>query len=128
MTFDTFTYAEGLKKSGIPDEQVKALTEELTKALKSEDLATKQDIKDLAIATKQDIAELSAVTRQNIAELSAATKQDIAATKQDIRNLAATTKQDIAELKTDMTRWVTGMMAAQTGIIVTIVIAAIKLF
>lgn len=45
MTFDTFAYAEGLKNSGIPDEHVRALTQELTKALKSEDLATKSDVK-----------------------------------------------------------------------------------
>ncbi len=78
MTFDTFTYAEGLKNSGIPDEHVRALTQELTKAFKSEDVATKQDVKDL----------------ESVA------------------------KQDIAELKTDMTRWVTGMMAVQTGIVI----------
>lgn len=72
MTFDTFTYAEGLKNSGIPDEHVRALTQELTKALKSEDLAT---------------------------------------------------KQDLAELKTDMIKW----LAAQMGIMATIIIAAIKL-
>lgn len=81
MTFDTFAYAKGLKASGLPEEQVDALTQELTRALKSEDLATKQDIKDLA----------------------------------------ATTKQDIAELKTDMTRWVTGMMAVQTGIVIAVI-------
>lgn len=85
MTFDTFAYAEGLKSSGFSEEQVRALTQELTKALKSEELATKSDIKDFA------------------------------------------TKSDLAELKTDITRWVTGMMAIQTGIIVTIVVAAIKL-
>ncbi len=101
MTFDTFTYAEGLKNSGIPDEHVRALTQELTKALESEDLATKQDI----AAVRQEIKDLAVTTKQDIAEL------------------AAATKQDIAELKTDISRWVIGMMVAQTGII----IAAIKL-
>ncbi len=120
MTFDTFTYAEGLKNSGIPDEHVRALTQELTKALKSEDLATKQDI----VAIKQDMKNLAAAAKQDVASLAVATKQDIASVRQEIRDLAATTKQDIAELKTDMSRWVIGMMVAQTGII----IAAIKLF
>lgn len=41
MTFDTFAYAEGLKSSGFSEEQVRALTQELTKTLKSEELATK---------------------------------------------------------------------------------------
>ncbi len=72
MTFDTFTYAEGLKNSGMAEEHVRALTQELTKALKSEDLAT---------------------------------------------------KQDLAELKTDIIKW----LAAQMGIMATIIIAAIKL-
>lgn len=44
MTFDTFAYAEELKSSGIPDEHVKSLTQGLSKALKSEDFATKQDL------------------------------------------------------------------------------------
>ncbi len=142
MTFDTFTYAEGLKNSGIPDEHVRALTQELTKALKSEDLATKQDMKDLAMATKRDITatkqairvlaaatkqdmkDFAAATKQNVENLAIATKQDIASVRQEIRDLAAMTKQDVAELKTDMSRWVIGMLVAQTGII----IAAIKLF
>ncbi len=55
MTFDTFTYAEGLKNSGIPDEHVRALTQELTKAFKSEDVATKQDVKDLESVAKIEI-------------------------------------------------------------------------
>jgi len=76
MTFDTFTYAEGLRNSGISEEHVKALTQELTKALESEDLATKQDIKDLAVATKQDIENLATATKQDIENLATATKQD----------------------------------------------------
>lgn len=102
MTFDTFTYAEGLKNSGIPEEHVKALTQELTKALKSEDLATKQDIENLATATKQDIKDLAVSTKIEMAELS----------------------KEIEKTKTDMIKWVAGILVAQAGLI----IAAIKLF
>ena len=107
MTFDTFTYAEGLKNSGIPEEQVRALTQELTKALKSEDLATKQDI----ASVRQEIKDLATSNKQDIAALATSTKQDIA-------TLAATNKQDLAELKTDMINGALGEIFSSSFLLV----------
>ncbi len=101
MTFDTFIYAEGLKNSGMAEEHVRALTQELTRAFKSEDLATKQDIE---------------ATRQDIEALALATKQDIKIETEKLR-------KEIEVSKSETIKWVIGLMVAQTGI----VIAAIKL-
>lgn len=106
MTFDTFVYAEGLKNSGFSEEQVRGLTQELTKALKSEDLATKQDVENLAATTKQDIKDLAAATKQDIAELQ------------------ISTELKISEAKIDIIKWIGGMIATGCAIM----IAALKVF
>lgn len=101
MTFDTFAFAEGLKSSGIPEEHVKALTQELTKALKSEDLATKQDI----AAVKQDIKNLAAVTTKDIVRLEA---------KITVMNSNSTAS--MSEMKLEFIKWSMGMVFALSGI------------
>ena len=58
LRFDTLEYLETLKASGIPDEQSKAQTQALSKALEFQDVATKSDLLELKGVFKSDILEL----------------------------------------------------------------------
>ncbi len=57
ITFDTLAYVKTLREAGIPEPQAEAQASALAVVLKSgiNELATKQDIRELALATKQDI-------------------------------------------------------------------------
>ncbi|CAL7961639.1 conserved hypothetical protein [Gammaproteobacteria bacterium] len=83
ITFDTFQQAQRLQGAGFTENQVKAQIEnskEQTAAINElidDNLATKQDVKELALATKQDIKELELTTKRDIKELALATKRDI---------------------------------------------------
>jgi len=54
MTFDTFAYTKRLKKSGISDEHAEAMVDGLIEALKSKDVATKQDVEKEIEALKSE--------------------------------------------------------------------------
>lgn len=99
-TFDTLKYAEALKNGGIPEPQAKAQAAALADVLKEwrGELATRQDIKDLAAATQQDIKDL----------------------KQDLKNLEASTKQDLKDLEHRLTIRVGKMIARSTGITIAV--------
>ncbi|MBF0132190.1 MAG: DUF1640 domain-containing protein [Magnetococcales bacterium] len=60
ITFDTLEFAEELKAAGIPDEQAKAQTRALSRALESKGLAAQYDVERVRrdMATKDDIAKL----------------------------------------------------------------------
>ncbi|MEI8054454.1 MAG: hypothetical protein WCH10_00420 [bacterium] len=119
ITFDTFQQAQRLKEAGFTENQVKAQIEnskEQTTAINeliNDNLATKQDIKELELATKRDIKELELATKHDINELAIATKRDIkelaVATKRDIKELAVANKHDIKELELKLESKITSM-------------------
>lgn len=102
--FDSLGSYDRLKEAGVAEEQARAIIKTVNEIALGHDqnLATKQDINDLAVATKQDINNLAVATKQDISDLAASTKQDIndlaASTKQDINALAISTKKDISDL------------------------------
>ncbi len=57
ITFDTLAYVKTLREAGFTEPQAEAQVSALANVLKSGagELATKQDLRDLALATKQDI-------------------------------------------------------------------------
>ena len=77
------------------------------------DVATKQDVDNLAAATKKDIENLGAATKKDIEHLAASTKKDMA-------QLA--TKTEVLELKVAMERgfrrqstWMVTLFVAQNA-------------
>ncbi len=56
VTFDTLAYVKTLREAGIPEPQAEAQASALANVLRSGtgELATKQDIRELALATKHD--------------------------------------------------------------------------
>ena len=105
VAFDTLKLARSLRDTAqMSQVQAEGVADALAEAMSGAELATKNDIRELATATKNDIREQAAATKNDIRELAAATKNDImelaAATKNDFREQAAATKNDIMELAT----------------------------
>lgn len=121
IPFDTHRFVKRMTEAGMPASQAEALADEQAALLKSQ-LATKQDVADLAarqetLATKESVAELVArqetlATKEDVAELAArldvvAARQDGFATKESVADLAArqktlATKAEVAELRTEV--------------------------
>ena len=101
LVFDTFTYAQKLKKVGFTEEQPE-LQIDLFRTLLENELATKQDSANVQI----DIAELRKEAQQNIEHLR---KETQLGQSQIIADL----KRDIAESKVDTLKWIAGMLLAQ---------------
>ena len=141
MPFDTAEYIEELKISGVPEEHAKVQVKLLVKALKSEDIATKWDIKSIEASTiieiekvRGEIKALETSTTVAIKELETSTTVEIGKVRGDIKalelsttlaitDLGTSTKISISESKTEIIKWMTGIVMAQIGLI----IAAIKL-
>lgn len=119
MPFDTYEYIEELKVSGIPDEQAKVQIKLLARALQSEDIATKGNVKDLEASTTIEIEKV----RGDIKALEASTAIEMEKIRVEIKALEASTKVSISESKTETIKWIAGILVAQAGFI----IAAIKL-
>ena len=101
ITFDTLAFTEELTAAGIPESQAKAHAKAqarvLSSALESQELATKGDI-----ATLQ---------REIVSEMASREER---------------LRREIAESKTESLKWIVGMLAAQTGLIVAAFFAATR--
>lgn len=83
ITFDTLKCVHILESKGIPRAQAEAHVQMVAEAL-GDQVATKQDIKELEAATRHDIKELAAATRHDLKELEARLETRIEATKVDL--------------------------------------------
>ena len=72
-------------------------------------------------------AEALAEEQVNLLNSNLATKADILALKADIEKLRQETKADMANLRAELVKWVYGAMVAQVILIVSLVVALIKL-
>lgn len=100
IAFDTHRFIKNLTDHGFTEEQAEVLANEQVNLLNG-NLATKTEIKSLRQATKTDIALI----------------------QRDIEVLRKETKADIAKLKADLLKWMFGALIAQSGVIVTLVVA-----
>lgn len=102
VIFDTLAYAKELREAGVPEPQAEAHVRGIARIV-DDQLATKRDIEELKIATKRDIEDLKISTKRDLTELELRLKAEI----------------EIA--KTDMIRWVGGMLVAQAAVIAALV-------
>jgi hypothetical protein len=104
-TFDTLRAARRLKEAAASEPVAEAIAEVLreSRELDIAQLATKTDLEQLRLATKTDLEQLRL------------------ATKTDLEQLRLATTADLAELKTEVLKWVIGLMIAQTAAIVGLV-------
>lgn len=107
--FDTLAYANKLKEAGVPDKQAEAQSEALA------------HIFDYKAATKKDLQELEVRLSMDFS-----TKITNLESKIDTKMVTLDSKIDtkIAELKTDMIKWVVGLLLAQSALL----ISALKFF
>ena len=101
--FDTHRFIKRMTEAGMAEQTAEALADEQMRLIQGE-LATKQDIKQLEQATKQD-------TKQDIKQLAEATKRDLAATEANLR-------LEIERVRSDLLRWMAGMLIAQGAVVV----------
>ena len=126
-TFDTLRAARRLKEAGAPEPVAEAIAEVLRESRDFDfsQIATKADIEQLRLATKADIEQLRLATKTDVEQLRLAAKADIEqlrlATKADVEQLRLATKADLSELKSEVLKWVIGLMIAQTAAIVALV-------
>ena len=107
-TLDTHELVKDLKAAGFTDDQAEAVPRAVKHARETDfsDLATKADVANLA--TRTDVAGLKA-------ELAAiAAKLDGIAT-----NYA--TKAELSDMRTDMIRWVFGIVFAQAALMIALI-------
>lgn len=91
ISFDTLAYTKKLKAAGVPEKQ----------------------------------AEIQAETFAEIIEERLATKQDIELIRRDMKELELTLRNDLerglASVKSEIIKWVAGMLVAQAAIVATLV-------
>ncbi len=102
-----------LRQAGIEQAQAEAIL--LVVEQKHENLATKEDIKELRIATKEDINQLRIATKEDINQLRIATKEDFNELRQWSLNTFSTQVQ-LAEVKVDLIKWMVGMAISTVGL------------
>ncbi len=66
-------------------------------------------------------AEIQAEALRDVVDENLATKQDVALLQRDIKGFESTLRRDIAEMKFDAIKWPIGLLAVQTGLIITVV-------
>lgn len=132
---DTLRIFERLKGASLNERAAKEIAEVFYDFIESK-LATKMDIEGLKIATKKDIESLRAELKVDIENLRTELKIDIEKVRagskvgtekvesgltSHIENLRAEVKVDIAQSKTEIIKWVAGMLIAQTAILASVV-------
>ena len=96
INFDTHKFVKHLTENGFTEQQAEVLAEEQVNLLNT-NLATKADIESLRLATRADI-----------------------------ESLRLATKADIEAVRSDLLKWMFGMMLAQGSIVVGLVVALVK--
>jgi hypothetical protein len=105
---DTHELVKDLKAAGFTDDQAEAVTRAVkhVREIDFSDLATKADMANFT--TKTDVASL---------------KADLAAIAAKLDSIAANyaTKAEVSDMRTDMIRWVFGIVFAQAALIIAVI-------
>lgn len=130
-TFDTLRAARRLREAGAAEPVADAIAEVLHESREFDlsQIATKVDLEQLRLATKADLDQLRLATKADLEQLRVANKADLdqlrVATKADLDQLRLATKTDLEQLrveiantKSEVLKWVIGLMVAQTAAIV----------
>ena len=135
INFDTHKFVKHLTENGFTEQQAEVLAEEQANLLntnlatKADILALKADIESLRLATKADIFAI----KRDIEALRQETKADIEGVKKDIEVLRREAKADIESVKgyieavrSDLLKWMFGMMLTGIGLVAGLVVALVK--
>jgi hypothetical protein len=140
ITFDTLAYAKRLQQAGVSAEQAEVQAEALRDVVdenlggcrvmgdRSEGVGERgqfspysRRIVGLCNENTGKTGPLSHLRSRFIHNPAAScTKQDIALLQRDIKELELTLRRDIAEMKFDALKWLIGLLAVQTGLIIAV--------
>lgn len=111
IAFDTLKFTKRLREAGVSEKQAEAEAEVLVDifAFSTEQLASKQDIKDLEVALTQDIKSVEVNLKNVEANLT-----------QDIESLKKEFKSDILLLEQRMVIKLGAMLVVTIGIVTTL--------
>ncbi|MBU2648433.1 CCDC90 family protein [bacterium] len=109
LPFDTHSAVKRLVEAGFTEKQAETQTELMALAI-SENIATKQDIKDV----RNDIKDLDVSLRQDINGLELSAKQDIKDVRNDINNLESRFEIKFTKIHGEITllKWMLGIVIA----------------
>lgn len=140
--FDTLRAARRLREAGASEPVADTIAEVLHESREFDlsQIATKVDLEQLRLATKADLEQLRLGTKADLDQLRLANKADLdqlrLATKGDLEQLRLANKADLEQLrlankadqeqlrveiantKSEVLKWVIGLMVAQTAAIV----------
>jgi len=105
-SLDTLGYCKRLEKVGVPREQAEVHAQILTEVINQ--VATKDDLKELEVATKDGLKELEVSTKRDLKELEARLKEWV----------ALYVNEQVAKLKADMMKWLVTVSVAQASLII----------
>ena len=114
IAFDTHRFVKNLTESGFTEQQAEALAKEQVQLLNS-NLATKVDI----LAIKADIEAVKAEVEK--------VKAGVETVKAGVETVKAELEAKIEASKVDLLKWMVTAMIAQGTLIVTLVVAFVKL-
>jgi predicted component of type VI protein secretion system len=110
---DTYDYAARLKASGFSEEQAAGQTKALAEILEKQ-MASKLEMDERDNRLRQDIAQ----ARQDIEKAELKLEAKIDAKIAEVNAKIAEVHARIAEAKTDTIKWMIGLLVAQTGLII----------
>ena len=116
INFDTHKFVKHLPENGFTKQQAEVLAEEQVNLINS-NLATNANIEK----TNAEIQSLRQETSANIQSLRQETNANIQSLRQETKLNIADLKAYIAESKTDLLKWMFIALAAQGGLIVTLI-------
>ena len=116
IAFDTHRFVKRLTGCGFTEQQAETLADEHV-ALLNSNLATKTDIAEL----KADMEALRQETKGGIEALRQETKGGIEALRQETKAEIAKFGTRMEAIKSDLMKWMIGLLIAQGGLIVALV-------
>ena len=123
MAFDTHRFVKNLTASGFTEAQAEALAEEQAHLLNA-NLATKADIRDI----KPEIDSVKVRIEQVRSDLEARIEQVRSDLELKIEQLKTELQRDLGAVKAGLLKWIVTALIAQTGLIVTIMVASSRFF
>ena len=123
--FDRLLYVDTLKSAGVPEDQARAHASALQTAL-LDTVATKDDIAILRTdinALRGDMEKLEISLRGDMGKLETSLRGEMrnidTALRGEIAKLDASLRGEMAAQKTDILRWMFGMMIGFSGLMIT---------
>ena len=100
VAFDTLKLARKLRDTAhMSQEQAEGIADALAEAMSGAELATKNDIRELATATKNDLAEVQAASKADLMETKAELKADLMGVKAELKADVAAVRADLMEVE-----------------------------